>query len=416
MAPTPHDAARPDPRASSGIYDGPRNRLDALIDASQALIASADLRTLLGRILDLATHHGGADRGSLFLLRPESGRLVATIFHGGELAGIELPVGKGIAGQVALSGEPVCINDVYADERFDRSVDKRTGYRTRNLLAVPMRLRDGEILGVVELLNKTDGNFDSDDESFLTAFGAQAAVAIQNARLVEERIRGERLEAVGTLAAGLVHDLRNPLSGILGYTDLIRQNPPDDIRERCVGGIRRQITRMNHMVGSILEYVRGEETFLFSKIDFDEVMREVGEDLQAAHATDDIKMRCEAEPVGSVRADPMALRRLVDNLARNSVEAMDGKGNLRLAIGRDGDDAWIEVADDGAGMTEEQQARLFLPFATEGKQDGTGLGLAIVSRIVDAHGGSIILDSAPGKGTTVRVRLPYSGPPTNESE
>ena len=416
MAPTPHDADNPDRSAPRSVYDGPRNRLDALIDASQALIASADLRTLLGRILDLATHHGGADRGSLFLLRPESGRLVATIFHGDELAGIELPAGQGIAGQVALSGEAVVINDAYADERFDRSVDERTGYRTRNLLAVPMRLRDGEILGVVELINKVEGDFDSDDEAFLTAFGAQAAVAIQNARLVEERIRGERLEAVGTLAAGLVHDLRNPLSGILGYTDLIRQNPPEDLRERCVGGIRRQITRMNHMVGSILEYVRGEETFLFSKIDFDEVMREVAEDLEAAHATDDVQMSYESEPVGSVRADPMALRRLVDNLSRNAVEAMKGNGTLRLAIGREGDDAWIEVTDDGAGMTKEQQARLFMPFATEGKRDGTGLGLAIVSRIVDAHGGSIILESEPGSGTTIRIRIPQAGPPTDDAE
>jgi signal transduction histidine kinase len=415
MAATPHDAADPEPRSSRSVYEGPRNRLDALIDASQALIASADLRTLLGRILDLATHHGGADRGSLFLLRPESGRLVSTIFHGDELAGIELPAGKGIAGQVALTGEAVRINDVYADERFDRSVDERTGYRTRNLLAVPMRLRDGEILGVVELLNKSDGDFDGDDEAFLTAFGAQAAVAIQNARLVEERIRGARLEAVGTLAAGLVHDLRNPLSGIIGYADLIRQDPPADLRERCVGGIRRQVKRMNHMVGSILEYVRGEETFLFSKIDLDEVMKEVAEDLEATHAGDDVTVTFEAEPVGSLRADPMALRRLLDNLARNAVEAMSGKGHLRLAVGRDGDDAWIEVADDGAGMTEEQQARLFMPFATEGKRHGTGLGLAIVSRIVDAHGGSILLDSAPGKGTTIRVRFPFAGPPADES-
>lgn len=393
-------------------YDGPRNRLNALIETSLAMIGLSDLRALLGRILDLATHHVGADRGALFLRRPDTGRLVATIFHGDELAFIDLPEGQGIAGEVARTGEPVRIEDAYEDPRFDRSVDERTGYRTRSLLCVPMRHRDGTIIGVMELLNKIDdGTFDPDDEEFSAAFGAQAAMAISNARLVEDRIRGERLEAVGTMAAKLVHDLRNPLSGVHGYSDVILQNPPDELRDKAVGGIRRQVTRMNHMVASILRYVRGEGFLLFANVDLDEVMGEIVEDLRAAHAGDAVEIHWESDRVGTLRADGMAIRRLIDNLARNAVEAMADTegGTLRITTRREDPYALIEVTDNGPGMENDQARALFATFATSGKKEGTGLGLAIVRQIVTGHAGTVDVRSEPGEGTTVTIRLPIRG-------
>nr|MDJ0523316.1 GAF domain-containing sensor histidine kinase [Planctomycetota bacterium] len=327
-----------DPRVSQR-YDGPVERLHALIEASLALGESSDLTTLLRRILDLATRHVGADRGALFIAQPATGDLVSTIFHGDELEQIHLPTGRGIAGSVVESGRSVRIDDAYEDERFDRSIDERTGYRTRSLLVVPMRLRNREVVGAIELLNKAEGGtFDDDDEDFLEAFGAQAAVALETARLTEERIRGARMEAVGAVAANLVHDLKNPLSGIHGYTDLILQGPPPELLSRCVDGIRRQTTRMNHMVSSILEYVRGDAQLLLSKIDMDELLDEIVEDLRAACGRADVEIERAGERVGIVRADAMALRRLVDNLSRNAFEAMEGGGRVRIGAVRADDD------------------------------------------------------------------------------
>lgn len=400
---------------STGRYDGPVERLHALIEASLALGESRELTALLRRILDLATKHVGADRGALFIKQPASGELISTIFHGDELEQIRLPSGRGIAGSVAESGTSVRIDDAYDDPHFDRTIDESTGYRTRSLLVVPMRLRNDEIVGAIELLNKADGAaFDEDDEDFLEAFGAQAAVALETARLTEERVRGARMEAVGTVTANLVHDLKNPLSGIHGYTDLILQSPPEDLLARCVSGIRRQTKRMNHMVTSILHYVRGDAQLLLSKLDMDELLDEIVEDLEAAHrgAAVDIE-RC-GERVGVVRADAMALRRLVDNLARNAFEAMPDGGRLRIGALRDGDNVVLEVADDGHGMPAEQVAAIFEPFHTAGKRDGTGLGLGIVKRVVEGHGGSIEVQSAKGEGTTFRVSLPIEGPQTAE--
>lgn len=392
-------------------YEGSRRRLQALIDASLALGESRDLPTLLGRILDLATTHVGADRGAIFRRDVKTGDLTASIFHGDELAQIAVSSGHGIVGQVAESGTALRLADAYDHADFDRTVDERTGYRTRSLIAVPMQLRTGEVIGVVELLNKNEGEFDDDDEAFLKAFGAQAAVALENARLTEERIRGERLEAVGAVSASLVHDLKNPLSGVHGYTDVILQQPPPELLERCVQGIRRQTLRMNHMVSSILRYVRGEDSLLVSKTNFNTLLEEIVEDLRAAHAADGVSIAHEAEPVGTVRLDPMAMRRVVDNLCRNAAEAMDGKGTITLRVAIVDEDVLLEIADDGPGMDPQRVEALFAPWETAGKQDGTGLGLAIVRRIVDRHGGSIAVDSRPGHGTTFRIRVPFAGPP-----
>ena len=405
-----------DDHAALQQYHGPTERLHALIEASLALGESRDLATLLRRILELATRYVGADRGAIFLRNPETGELTATIFDGDELEMIRLPRGKGLAGAVAESGEAVRTDDAYKDPRFDRSVDKKTGYRTKSVLVVPMELRDDEIVGVVQLLNKTDGEaFDDDDERFLFALGVQAAVALERARLTEERIRGERMEAIGAIAANLVHDLKGPLGGIHGYTDLILQTPPEDLLERCARGIRRQTERMTHMVTSILRFARGEEPLLLSHIDLDALLDDIVEDVRMQARGAGVEVVRDGDRIGHVRADAMALGRLVDNLASNAFEAMEDGGRLRIGTRRDDTHALLEIEDDGCGMQAAQVARLFAPFETQGKTSGTGLGLHIVQRVVQGHGGTVDVETRPEGGTTFRITLPLAGPDADSS-
>jgi signal transduction histidine kinase len=391
-------------------YEGPRSRLEALIEASLALNEAPDLESLLRRILDLATASVDAERGALFRVEPGTGALEADIFHGDELARIRVARGRGLAGEVASSGRPVRIADAYADPRFDPSVDAATGYRTRSLLVVPLRHRSGEVVGVLEVLNKRAGAFDEDDEAFLEAFGAHAAVALENARLADERVRAERLAAVGTAVARLVHDLKSPLGGLQGYADLLAQDPPEELRARCLDGLRRQGQRMRHMLQSILAFVRGEEAWLFARTDLDALLDEAVADLGAALSEARVEVSRAPGRAGQARVDAMAVRRLLDNLARNGAEAMPGGGRLLVGASAREGEVVLEVSDTGVGMTEVQRRRLFEPFATTGKAEGTGLGMGIVLRIVEAHGGRIEVTSEPGRGTCVRVRLPAAGP------
>ncbi len=162
-------------------------RLSALLDVAKALISERDLDALLRKILQEASRVVDADRGSLFLVDRDTGELFAKIAQGiGGDRELRIPAGVGIAGHVARTGETIKLRNAYDDPRFNSSVDRATGYQTRSLLAVPMLDMQGQIVGVIQVLNKNHGRFTQDDADVLVALGGQAAAAIENAKLHEE--------------------------------------------------------------------------------------------------------------------------------------------------------------------------------------------------------------------------------------
>ena len=179
------------------------DRLSFLVEASKTLNSTLDLPELIGIILNLATRNTGADRGTVFLIDRETSELWSLVAQGLEQREIRLPMGKGIAGAVAESGEEVNLPDAYADARFDREFDQRFGYRTRSLLCVPIQDRDGKIVGVLQLLNKADGGFTGDDLEFLESLSVHFAMALENARLHRESLERQKMERELTLARGI---------------------------------------------------------------------------------------------------------------------------------------------------------------------------------------------------------------------
>lgn len=161
-------------------------KLTSILDVTKAMSAEKDLDLLLPLILYEATKVVEADRCSLFVLDRERNQLWSKVAQGSKNE-IRLPVGSGIAGQVAQTGEVINLPDAYADERFNRSFDIQSGYHTQSVLCVPMRDANGEVTGVIQALNKLSGEpFNSEDEELLLALGAQASGAIENALLHEE--------------------------------------------------------------------------------------------------------------------------------------------------------------------------------------------------------------------------------------
>ncbi len=164
-----------------------KNRLHALLEVASAIASERDLDVLLRLILHETTVVADADRGTLFLIDPDTGELWSKLADGvGQDAEIRFPATAGIAGHVASTGQVVLLNDAYADPRFNRQVDRDTGYRTRSLLAVPLREMRGDIVGVLQVLNKKSGPFDQEDADVLLALAGQAAAAIQNALLHQD--------------------------------------------------------------------------------------------------------------------------------------------------------------------------------------------------------------------------------------
>jgi serine phosphatase RsbU (regulator of sigma subunit) len=181
-------------------------KLRGIVEASKKLASVLDLDELLNVILDVALSELEAERGTVFLLDAERGEIFSRILRGNEMAEIRLPLGSGIAGAVAQSGETVIIADAYADPRFNRAVDQRSGFRTRSILCLPMR--DGkQTIGVLQLLNKKREEFTDDDAEYLSALAAHMVIAINNARAHKDRLEQERTNKELELAARIQQGL-----------------------------------------------------------------------------------------------------------------------------------------------------------------------------------------------------------------
>ncbi len=221
----------------------------------------------------------------------------------------------------------------------------------------------------------------------------------------------EKLAAVGELAAAIAHEIRNPLASISGSVQVLSATaPPGSSERRLMEIVVQESHRLSSILEDFLKYVRPREQAI-EKVDAAAALRDVASLL--VHS-DELSPRHEVSldlepPSVEIAADPGQLRQVFWNLLRNAVAAMPDGGRLALSA-RVADGAWsATIADEGRGMSREEQDLLFTPFA-HAVPGGTGLGLAIVYRIVEEHGGRIRVRSAPGEGTAITLELPLGGP------
>ncbi|MCL4459170.1 MAG: GAF domain-containing protein [Chloroflexi bacterium] len=182
-------------------------KLCALLEITRSLASQIDLDDLLQLIVKETTKLLSADRTTLYLLDADKNELWSKIAQGAEIKEIRLPVGVGLAGYVALTGETINLADAYDDPRFNREIDRLTGYRTKTMLTAPMRNHVGKIIGVIQVINKQDGLFDEADIALLGSFCSSAAVAVENAQLYAD-INTMFDSFIHTLAATI--DARDP--------------------------------------------------------------------------------------------------------------------------------------------------------------------------------------------------------------
>jgi two-component system sensor histidine kinase PilS (NtrC family) len=231
-------------------------------------------------------------------------------------------------------------------------------------------------------------------------------------RMEEAVARSEHLAAVGRLAAGVAHEIRNPLAAISGSIELLaRDDGKASDRAQLTEIVLREVARLDALIRELLEFARPrkpEPQRLDLRATLGELARVFEHDKQLAGAP----VELHADGAVWVEADPAQLRQVVWNLLRNAAEAAPAGSPITLGAGetRDADGSswgWLAVRDRGPGIPVEQRARLFEPFYST-KEKGTGLGLAVVHRIVEAHHGRIDVESPTGGGTRVCVRLPLA--------
>jgi two-component system sensor histidine kinase HydH len=242
-------------------------------------------------------------------------------------------------------------------------------------------------------------------ESYRSSY-AERVRTVEHEAIQDRLSRAEQLAEVGQLAASLAHEIKNPLAGISGAIQVLRDEmKANDPRRAVLEETLRQVMRLDGTVKDLLTYARPAKP-QFGPCRFDQVIRRVTTLLSSEGTARGVRfLNEENTDLAPIEADEHQLEQLLVNLLINALHASRKGDTVRLRVLSDGEDLVLVVEDEGQGMDAATARRAFEPFFTT-KTRGTGLGLSICQRIADAHGGSISMNSERGRGTAVEVRLP----------
>lgn len=308
----------------------------------------------------------------------------------------------------------------------------------RSAVILAIRAESDELVGLLCVADeRVKDAFTPEEIVLLETVAAQVGVAISNSRLYARMKERDRLAALGSMAAGLAHEVKNPLGAIKGAAQLLEEvAKEDEATKEWLGIILEETDRLNRVVGSFLDYARPHAGNPVP-LDINAAVRRTMQILSSQQTTRETEVRLElSDNLPRASIDPEKLRQVLLNLVQNAVQAMDGRGRVtittssrrapraswvtsppseRARTDRSGrlpldDQEIVEIAvhDTGPGISQKVLKNIFVPFFTT-REQGTGLGLAISQSIVQNAGGIILVQSQPGAGTKFTIALPSEG-------
>jgi len=380
--------------------------VDVLTEINRRLKGHFEIGSLLKEIMNTTKKILNSEACSLLLVDEETQQLFfyVTDDSGSNLDQFRIEKGQGVVGAVFESGEPLIVNNAQQDPRFFKGVDAETGFVTKSLACVPMTL-GRRVIGVVEVLNKLENDYAEDDLQILETLASQSALAIEYVRANEKRSMNERMAVVGNMAAAVIHDLRNSMQVISGFSQLIALQQPDQ-KENCEI-IRSEIDKLVQMSQEILEFSRGSKISISPKnVSLIEFIRNLHALNKTKLSEEKVDFQLELLEDVTISIDVVKMQRVIQNIISNAVDALSDDRVIVITGGLIESKAIIKTMDHGQGMDSETQKNLFKPFFTKGKAGGTGLGMAIVQNIISSHNATIQVDSELGKGTTFTLDFP----------
>lgn len=378
-----------------------------LIEISRDLASTLDLDTLLNDIVRTSAEITHSEAASILLYDDTARQLyfqVATNIDEPAMRGLVVPLEKSIAGWVVTNRKSVRIDDAHKDLRFFSDIEQTIGYSTKSMLAIPL-ITKNKVVGVLEVLNKKRGRFGDADESMLTVLGAQAAVAIENARLFQQ----------SDLIAEFVHELRTPLASLSTATYLLlRPEMSREQRDQIVNNIHNETLRLNSLASSFLDLARlesGRVQFRRMRFSVADLLYECRDVMMTKAQETNIQIRIDVPgDMPLMEADRDKVKQVMLNLMSNAIKYNRSNGSVIVTANFSDTELSITIQDTGIGIPDDSIPHLFEKFYRvrehESKTQGTGLGLSISKQIIQGHNGRIEVRSKMGVGTSFTIYIP----------
>jgi signal transduction histidine kinase/ActR/RegA family two-component response regulator len=403
-------------------------QLTTLYEVGKTLSSTLDLDELLKKALEFLRDRFGYQLCVFLLLDQEKKELYIKQIIGRDLEDVKeerFRVGvDGIVGWVAKQGEFLYVPDVSKDSRYIVELPS-----VRSEAAFPLRIRD-QVIGVLDIESEKLSGFDEEDLKVISSLASQIGIFIENAQLFyqlkqtlkelkqaqDQIIQAEKLRAMGEMASGVAHDFNNLLAVILGNIQLLLHQfdrlSPEEIRER-LKTIEQSSKDGAETVRRIQEFSGMRRDKEFTPLSLNELITDVINVTQPRWKEQTQRKGIRVEltkklgKIPKILGNPSELREVMTNIVFNAVDAMPNGGEVTITTTIQAED-WVEmrIADTGIGMAEEVRRRVFDPFFTTKGVTNTGLGMSVSYGIIKRHGGEIIIESEPGKGSTFIVHLP----------
>jgi signal transduction histidine kinase len=396
-----------------------------------------DVDEILRLVLEGLTKNIGFDRARLYLVNEKRNVLECKMAVGIDeerIRGITLRLNPedSIVARSIFEKQPFIIPDASKDPRVNPIIKEK--FNLHSLVAIPLLVKEKALGAIAADFIDPNKNITKEALESVMAFAQQAGLAIHNAFMYQELktfsqqmeekiqkttadlkkteaqlIRSEKLAALGQLAAGIAHEIRNPLTSINILIHSMTENlPSGDSHKEDLKVIEEEIHRMNEILDQFLRFAK-PATPLLEKADVSSIFEETLQLLRPHIEKQIIVVEKEFQSLPIILMDREQMKQVFLNLLLNAIQAMPGGGHLTLRGQNSEDGQWIHISiqDSGIGISSENINKLFDPFFST-KEGGIGLGLSITHRIIDQHHGKIEVESAPGKGTLFTIWLPIS--------
>ncbi len=416
-----------DLRRSFTLLRRQADRLQRILEISQILTSTYDLDELLQIILAAATELTKTETASILLLDEGSTELrfaASTGNYRDKLMTMRVPVEGSLAGTILRSGEPMVFDNAQQDPRHFDGVDKQIAFESRSMLGVPLLMRSRSV-GVLEAWNKIDSSpFSEEDGQVLMTLAAQAAVAIENARLVTALQKAyEQLNRVDQIKSDFIaiasHELRTPLGLILGYAAMLKEDLKNPETTQQLDVVMNSALRLRDLIDDMVNVQHIEEgkaKLILTDFVLQDVVQRVVEAVSELYTAKEQEMLVSLPPQPvPLTADREKITLVLNNLLTNAIKFTDAGGRIMVSAERKNGEVQVHVADTGIGIPAREVERIFDRFyqvephltRTHG---GLGLGLAIAKGMIELHGGKIWVESVEGLGSRFSFSVPLGGP------